>query len=245
MPAPTMPAPAAGRQPASVLDWFAGAAGQGLLAAESGAVDRVLAACPALPWVWIGAPAVPPPPPGLRGLLLRRGDDGLLGDLRCRLPLPLASETFGAVLLQHALDEHCDIAAVLGECARIVAPGGTLWLAALNPWTPYRLRWARSGLRARDPGRWQVQLRRAGFAIDSVRLQWLGPHWRIGHGAAGVGARDRLRAGLALSVSKRTRGVIPGAPLRQLRWQAGGAGGAASRPLRVLQEDGRHHPACK
>lgn len=231
---PTMPVPASGRQPASPFDWFAGAAGQGLVAVESGAVERVLAACPALPWVWIGAPAVPAPTAGRRGLLLRREGDGLAGVLRCRLPLPLASETFGAVLLQHALDDQCDIPAVLGECARIIAPGGTLWLAALNPWTPYRLRWARTGLRGRDPGRWQAQLRRAGFATDSVRLQWLGPHWRLGHGDAGVGARDRLRAGLALSVSKRAYGVTPLVAPRPLRWQTGTA---ASRPLRGLQRD--------
>lgn len=230
-----MPAPASGRQPACAFDWFAGVAGQGLLSAEAGAVARVLAACPALPWVWIGAPAVLPPPAGRRGLLLRRDGDGLLGGVRCRLPLPLASETFGAVLLQHALDDDCDTGALLGECARVVAPGGTLWLAALNPWTPFRLRWARSGLCARAPGRWQAQLRQAGFAPDTARLQWLGPHWRIGHGDAGIGARDRLRAGLALSVSKRAHGVIPGSPLRQWRWQAGGAaGGAVSRPLRGL-----------
>lgn len=227
-----MPVPASSRQPGFALDWFAGAAGQGLVAVESGAVKRLLAGCPALPWVWIGAPAVPAPTAGGRGLLLRRDGDGLLGGVRCRLPLPLASETFGAVLLQHALDDDCDVAAILGECARIIVPGGLLWLAALNPWTPYRARWARTGLRARDPGTWQSHLRRAGFVTNSVRLQWLGPRWRVGHGEAGVGARDRLRAGLALSVSKRAHGVIPGAPLRQLRWQAGGA---AAHPLRGLQ----------
>lgn len=227
-----MPAPASGRQPASAFDWFASAAGQGLLAAESGAVKRVLAACPALPWVWIGAPGVTAPAADRRGLLLRRDGQAFDGGLRCRLPLPLASETFGAVLLQHPLDDDFGVSALLGECARIIAPGGTLWLATLNPWTPYRLRWARSGLRARDPGRWQAALRRAGFATDSVRLQWLGPHWRVGHGEAGIGSRDRLRAGLALSVGKRAHGVIPGAPLRQLRWQAGGA---ASRSLHGLQ----------
>jgi hypothetical protein len=226
-----MPAPPSGRQPGFALDWFAGAAGQGLVAVESSAVARILAGCPALPWVWIGAPAIPAPPAGRRGLLLRRGAGGLLGDLRCRLPLPLASETFGAVLLQHALDDDGDVPAMLGECARILVPGGTLWLAALNPWTPYRARWARTGLHARDPGTWQSQLRRAGFATNSVRLQWLGPHWRAGHGEAGVGARDRLRAGIALSVSKRAYGAIPGAVLRRLRWQPGAA---ASRPLREL-----------
>ncbi len=219
-----MPPSASQRQTGSSpppLDWFGSGAGQELLAAEAGAVQRILAGCPALPWPWLGLPPAAPPPSVGRGLLLRRDRGRWGGALRCGLPLPLASETFGAVLLQHVLDDAFDADALLGECARILAPGGTLWLAALNPWTPYRARWAGSGLRARDPGRWQAVLRRAGFSADSVSLQWLGPHWRIGHGEAGVGATDRLRAGLALTVSKRVWAAIPPARLRNLRWQAG------------------------
>ncbi len=203
------------------LDWFGSEAGQALLAAEAGAVQRVLVGCPALPWAWLGTAAAAAPPVVGRGLLLRRDRRQWVGAMRCGLPLPLASETFGAVLLQHVLDDAIDADALLGECARILAPGGTLWLAALNPWTPYRARWAGSGLRARDPGRWQAALRRAGFSADSISLQWLGPHWPIGHGDAGVGATDRLRAGLALTVSKRVWAAIPPARLRNLRWQAG------------------------
>lgn len=219
-----MPATAPQRQsdlPPTTLDWFASQAGQGLLAAEASAVQRVLAGCPALPWAWLGAAAATPPSVAGRGLLLRRDRRCWDGALRCGLPLPLASETFGAVLLQHVLDDAFDADALLGECARVLAPGGTLWLAALNPWTPYRARWAGSGLRARDPGRWQAALRRAGFSVDSISLQWLGPHWRVGHGDAGVGATDRLRAGLALTVSKRVWAAIPPARLRKLHWQAG------------------------
>lgn len=219
-----MPATAPQRQtesPATALDWFGSEAGQGLLAAEAGAVQRTLATCPALPWAWLGAPAAPPPRIAGRGLLLRRDRRHWTGALRCGLPLPLASETFGAVLLQHVLDDGIDAGALLGECARVLVPGGTLWLAALNPWTPYRARWAGSGLQARGPGRWQVALRRAGFSVDAISLQWLGPHLRVGHGEAGVGATDRLRAGLALTTSKRTWAVIPPAPLRKLHWQAG------------------------
>lgn len=207
------------------LDWFASQAGQGVLGTEAAAVARVLAACPALPWAWLGVPAAQPPS-GRRGVLLQRhvgelrGNE-LVGSVRCRLPLPMASEAFGAVLLQHVLDEGRDQADLLDECARVLAPGGTLWLASLNPWSPYRARWAGSGLCARDPGRWQRLLRRAGFAGGSIRLQWLGPHWRIDHGEAGVAAADRFRAGIAITVSKRAPAMIPPTPLRQLRWQAG------------------------
>ena len=83
------------------------------------------------------------------------------------------------------------------------------------------MRWAGEGLRARHPGAWQAALRRAGFAFDSVSLQWLGPRWRAAHGDGGIGAGDRLRASIALTVNKRVRALIPPSPLRKLRWQTG------------------------
>jgi SAM-dependent methyltransferase len=204
------------------LHWFGSLAGQGLLAAEYPAGSQVLAACPALPWAWIGvAAAEPPPNESRRGLLLHRSDAALAGAVRCGLPLPLASESLGAVLVQHALDDGVAVDEMLRECERVLAPGGTLWLTALNPWSPYRLRWAGEGLRARHPGAWQAALRRAGFAFDAASLQWLGPHWRVEHGDGGIGAADRLRAGIALTVNKRVRAGIPPSPLRTLRWQTG------------------------
>lgn len=206
-------------------------------------MQRVLAACPAMPWTWFGVPgAVPPEAPGNRGVLLRRNDrgpsasqpqvpglrTGFHGAVHCALPLPLANESFGAVLLQHALDDAPDTDAFLGECERILAPGGTLWVAALNPWSPYRARWIRTGLHARATGAWQLSLRRAGFALDSVSLQWVGPHWRMAQGDVGVGMADWLRAGVALSVCKRVRALIPPTPLRNLRWQTGSAARTAA-----------------
>jgi hypothetical protein len=224
-----MPARSPARQPAEpgprspgALDWFDSTAGQALLGAEVGAVERMLAGCPALPWLWIGVRAAPLPSTG-RGLVLHRRDDGFGGPIRCRLPLPLASESLGAVLLQHALDDAGKADELLDECARVLTPGGALWLAALNPWTPYRARWAGAGLRARDPASWQSTLRRAGFSRVAISVQWLGPHWRTAPGSgveAGVGATDRLRAGLAFTANKRVRALIPPAPLRKLRWQA-------------------------
>ncbi|HEU0305597.1 MAG TPA: methyltransferase domain-containing protein, partial [Lysobacter sp.] len=138
---------------------------------------------------------------------------------RCGLPLPLANESFGAVLLQHTLDDGFDTDELLGECERILAPGGTLWLAALNAWSPYRARWARTGLRAHVTGSWQASLLRAGFALDSVSLQWLGPRWRMDHGDVGVGMHDWLRAGIALSVNKRVHALAPPAPKHSFRLQ--------------------------
>ncbi len=245
-----MPALSHGRQPspgsepgseraraaaaASPLGWFGEVSGRGLVEVESMAMERALAAAPRLPWAWFGVAAASPP--AGRGVALWRSGDGFAGPLRCRLPLPLASEAFGAVLLQHVFDDGADPQPLLGECARILAPGGRLWLATLNPWSPYRLRWARSGLRAHDAGHWQAVLRASGFAADAVSLQWLGPRWRVAHGEVGVGAADVLRAGLVLSLTKRVHAAIP--PARLLRWQplkpaglaqAGARAGAAAR----------------
>ncbi len=229
---------AASRQSEGPLGWFASAAGQGLLAVENAAMARVLAGMPALPWCWLGAPgAAPPEFRGGRAVLLRRdgtqpGAVRFSGAVRCALPLPLANESFGAVLLQHALDDGADRDALLGECERILAPGGTLWVATLNAWSPYRARWARTGLRARVTGAWQASLRRAGFALDSVHLQWLGPRWRMDQGDVGVGMHDWLRAGIALSVSKRVHAVIPPARKHSFRLQ----GAAHSRVFWHFEE---------
>lgn len=210
------------RQPDNPLGWFETPPGQGLLAVEESAMARVLTIGPALPWAWLGVAAARPPEASARRCVwLRREGVRFAGTVRCELPLPLANESLGAVLLQHLLDDGIAADALLGECERVLAPGGTLWLATLNPWSPYRARWLGSGLRARYPGHWQAALRRAGFALDSVSLQWLGPHWRPAHGEAGIGAADRLRAGIALTVSKRVYAAIPPKPLRALRWQAG------------------------
>ncbi|MHB8912294.1 MAG: class I SAM-dependent methyltransferase [Lysobacter sp.] len=210
------------RQPDTALGWFGTQAGQGLIGVENVAMARVLAIGPALPWAWLGVAADAAPEVGdRRGLLLRRDGGGFTGSVRCALPLPIASESLGVVLLQHLLDDGVSADVLLGECERVLAPGGTLWLATLNPWSPYRARWLGTGLHARNPGYWQAALRRAGFALDSVSLQWLGPRWDPAHGEAGIGAADRLRAGVALTISKRVHAAIPPRPLRNLHWQAG------------------------
>ena len=217
-----MPLLSHSRQPDTALGWFGTQAGQGLLGVEAVAMARVLAIGPALPWAWLGVAAgAAPEVTDRRGLLLRRDGGGFIGTVRCALPLPIASESLGAVLLQHLLDDGVPADALLGECERVLAPGGTLWLATLNPWSPYRARWLGTGLHACNPGHWQAALRRAGFALNSVSLQWLGPRWDPAQAEAGIGAADRLRAGVALTICKRVHAPIAPRPLRHLRWQAG------------------------
>lgn len=220
------------------LGWFDSEAGQALLASEADAVRRVIAGCPARPWMWLGVPGASAPAAG-RGLVLRTRGGEWAGSLRCALPLPLASESVGAILLQHVLDDADAAPGLLEECARVLAPGGCLWLAGLNPWAPYRLRWAGTGLHARTPGGWQAALRKAGFPSGAVQLQWLGPAWRPRPGPAGVGVHDLVRAGLALTVTKRVQAGVREGGLRVLRWRpaaspvagraTGHASGAAAR----------------
>lgn len=205
----TMPAGSNPRQPVSALSWFGSLAGQGVLAAEESAAIQALDGAPDLPWLWLGLADSAPPPRRRRPLVLRRAGPGWIGDVRCSLPLPLPRDVLGAVVLQHALDADSDLEAALAECERVLVPGGTLWIAGLNAWTPYRARWTGSGLVARHPGQWQRALARSGFATDAIRVQWLGPHWRGSHGDAGVGMVDRLRAAFAITVIKRVHAPIP------------------------------------
>ncbi|MFQ6313839.1 hypothetical protein, partial [Lysobacter capsici] len=95
-------------------------------------------------------------------------------------------------------------------------------------------------LHARDAGHWQTMLRASGFAADPVSLQWLGPRWRVAHGEAGVGAADVLRAGVALTLTKRVHAAIPPGRLQQLRWQTGlGQAGLANAGLPQVAQSGR------
>ncbi len=219
-----MPAPRPPRQPEPPLPFFGGGAGRGVLAAEAAAMARALASMPSLPWLWIGAcgagaPALDRP----RGVRLQHTGPGATalprygGDLHCTVPWPIANDSVGMVLVQHAAEDIVDAQALLDECARVLVPGGTLWLSVLNPFSPYRARWWRGGLRVRGLGTWQSRLRRAGLVADSLSVQWLGPYWRTDRHDSGVAALDRLRAGVAITVVKRVHAAVPRHPLRRLR----------------------------
>lgn len=207
-----MPAFAFTRQP-DALRWFGSGRGAPLLAAEQALAQRALAARAPQPWLWLSAqpPAASDaalPPRGLR--LHAAGTAGYLsGAVRCGLPLPLPTESIGAIVLQHVLDAG-DGEALLEECARVLEPGGRLRLFALNPWSPYRLRWRRAGLLPRDPAGWRERLRAVGLTpVGDARF--LGPVWRGVHAPAGRGPA-LLRAACLLEAEKRVAGLIPPAP---------------------------------
>lgn len=221
-----MRAPNPSRQPDSVPagpTWFASQGGRALLESESEVVLQAAGERPGQPWLWLAAGPVVPQQRGHSLQLVLDGRDhpaqGFAGAIRCALPLPIASEAVGTVLLQHVGDVCPDPAALLAECARVLLPGGRLWLLALNPLAPYRWRWSGSGANASEPVTWRRRLRLAGL-VPEVVSQGLGPRWRI-EPSAGLQHGAGLRAVFLLRAEKRVSPLTPVRARPSLRLQAG------------------------
>lgn len=153
------------------------------------------------------------------GLRLHAAGDGFSGDVRCGSVFPLASECCGVVVVQHLADISAEPASLLAECARVLVPGGRLWLLGLNPLAPYRLRWQGQGPRAAEPFSWRRRLRVAGLAPDPVS-QGIGPTWSVsidGELQDGAG----LRSAFLLRAEKRRVPLTPVRATRKLRLQTG------------------------
>lgn len=214
-----MPALAFDRQP-DPLAWFGSERAQPLLAAERPLVESALARRQGQPWLWLAPPGVAAPDPlPPRLLLLHAAGAAFEGPLRCALPLPLPTEAVGGIVLQHVLEGGHD--ELLHECARVLEPGGKLWLLTLNPWSPYRARWRRSGLLLREPGAWRERLQAAGLEPGERPLRRLGPVWRM-QTAAGTRSPPRLRAVCMIEAEKRVASLIPPAPAKRA-WHTGAA----------------------
>jgi SAM-dependent methyltransferase len=162
-----------------------------------------------LPWLWIGPSSSEAPTEG-RGLRLMLSTEGWSGPIRCRLPLPIASESLGAVVLQHVASlRSAGSGALLAECTRALVPGGRLHVLALNPLSPYRLRWQGRGLRAADAAGLRQLLRDVGLNPEPF-AQGVGPQWSMRSSElpqAGLG----LRAAYVQRAEKR---AIPMTPMR-------------------------------
>jgi len=217
-----MPAAASSRQPGTPIR-FSGPAAQYLLAEERRWLASQLASRPARPWLWLAPEATgasDSPMPSCRGLRLHECADGFAGTVRCGLPLPLASECLGDVVLQHPSRERAD--ALLEECARVLVEGGRLWMLRVNPWSPYRLR-TRGDMPAPMAGAWVQRMRVLGLHAGAPR--YLGPRWRMTRGEDGAdgGVRESalpLRAAWAVVAEK--RGLAPVAPA-PVGWRHGTA----------------------
>jgi SAM-dependent methyltransferase len=200
------------RQP-DALAWFGSGPGGPLLAVEQPWVAAALKARAPQAWLWLG-PTAPDfsqeAPP--RGVQLHRQPSGFTGSVRCDLPLPLPTEAVGAVVLQHALETGRDD--LLAECARVLEPGGRLWLFTLNPWSPYRLRWRGLDMAVHDAVGWRERLRAAGLQPVSREIRYLGPVWRTRGDAARFGPA-RLRAVCLLEAEKRVAALIPPSPIKR------------------------------
>ena len=172
-----MPALSPNGQPAAGQAWFASEAGQALVQSELPLIRRALGERPAPPWAWFAPCPVPADGCG-RGACLVAGEDAWEGALRCGLPLPFASESLSTVVLQHARAVAGPIDALLEECERVLVDGGKLHLIALNPLSPYRLRWRYTGVAAGEPLTGRRRVRRAGLEPEPVS-RGVGPVWKI------------------------------------------------------------------
>ena len=210
---PTMPSRSPAGQPAGFPDrrgtWFDSEAGRALLGSESASIRNALSERPGQAWLWLAPIAQVIDPVG-RGLQLQVADDGWGGPLRCALPLPLANESVATVVVQHSAGVGRQGSALIEECARVLVPGGHLWLYVLNPLSPYRWRWRGSGLRAAEPMRWRRRLRAAGMQPHGLS-QGLGPSWRIDPSPE-LQQGPGVRAAYLLRAEKRS---IPLTPVRQ------------------------------
>lgn len=221
-----MPAPASHRQPdrhqpepAAAAAWFAGVAGQAVLASEAYILRQAAQDRPGQAGLWLCPSGMGEAELDLPLLRLRAAVRGFDGDVRCGLPLPLPSASCGVVITQHMADISADPAALLEECARVLVPGGRLWLLALNPLSPYRLRWRGQGPRVAEPVTWRRRLRASGLVPDTIS-RGVGPTWTV---AAEPAMQDGagLRAAFLLRAEKRRSPLTPSRASATPRWQPG------------------------
>ena len=209
-----MPAAPLPRQ-AAVSNWFEKAGAEAMRAIEQRHLLEQMQGVPAQPWLWLAPCAawLPGEIPSGRGIRLHRAAaGGWQGEVRCALPLPLPSEAVNAIVLQHAAAQELD--GLLSECARVLMPGGHLWVTLLNRYSPYRAHWQ---WRAAPPSvaRCRAVLQREGLRMKSV--QRIGPLWSESARATGT-ALPALRAVCVLKFEKRASAFIGPEAARTVRW---------------------------
>ena len=214
-----MPLPAAARQPERLDGWFATPLAQRLLREEQHQTIPRLTASYGRTGFYVRCSVTAPEE--LSGNMLHRvlrvyrGAHGLDGDLRCTdAELPLLRESVDLVYLLHAFECGAGQQDLLLELERVLAPEGNLMLVGLNPWSPWRVRWAGAGLHVRSAASQRALLDDAGFEV--IAQQGLGPllPWLRERDTTTSGQSRRdlcaaLRAGYVIQARKRRRGVTP------------------------------------
>lgn len=211
-----MPVPAAARQPDPPgVGWFATPPAQCLLRAEQAAVSPLLAGYHGRIGLYLrGCRSGPDALSGSMVQSVLHADcahESITGDLRCRADQwPLQRESLDVVYLLHVLEARTPLAALLAQAERVLTPEGALLMVALNPYSPWRLRWAATGLRAAPAGRVRGWLRDAGFEVLQQRgigpvLPWSQPRTA----RSGGDPFAAMRAGYALLARKRRPALTP------------------------------------
>jgi hypothetical protein len=130
-----------------------------------------------------------------------------------RAALPFLDGSVARLVVQHGLEDEAVPTAFLGECVRVLAPGGELVLFSFDPmslWHPWLLAQARRRhevLRLRLGSRLMALVRRLG--LSDVEFHAIGPRWpggRRGEGAPASGGS--LRGAYAICAIKRVASVI-------------------------------------
>jgi len=200
------------------LAWFATAQGQALRQAELTCLHEQLRPFPAQPWLWLAPDAswLPQPAPQGRGFALYRAAEGMgwHGDIRCSLPLPLPSQAFNAIVLEHV--SAAELEAVLAECSRLLMPSGRLWLSLLNRFSPYRSHWQRREIRSLSLLRCRNHLQREGLQLRTVHH--CGPLMRDQTNSQRLAWLKRFRAVCILEAEKRSSAFIGPQVLKSASW---------------------------
>ena len=211
-----MPALSHSQTPEVATQWYLLPPGFAVLESERTAVADALAAHPVvgLPWLWLSPVADGEAPAG-RGLRLNGEGCGWRGAIICALPLPLASESLGAIVLQHLPFVTQDQRArLLEECARLLVPGGRLAVFALNPLSPYRLRLRRGRPLAEEPSGWRRGMADVGLSPEAS-AQGIGPQWSP-MASPSLQSGPGLRAAYLQRAEKRAIPLTPVRPRKTL-----------------------------
>ena len=195
------------------MTWFESGSGRALLEFERSLALAAIQRRPAQPWLWLAPAAAGLPSaaelPGPGICLLANGNGSHQGDVRCRWPLPVPAATLQTLVVQHAVS--LGVEEFAAECARVLAPGGRLWLFSMSPCSPQRLR------RRQLPGplpplwRWRRAMQQAGLYCPLGSESYLGPIWR-GSAAHWRSGGFPMRMACLLEVEKRAGAPVQPVP---------------------------------